>query len=62
MVVGLYNGFGWLALGRVLGVGTRFGIYEILTAFYKGIISFLCYLFHKAVFLCIKTYFHSPNK
>ncbi|XP_059442609.1 probable S-adenosylmethionine carrier 2, chloroplastic [Corylus avellana] len=32
---GLYSGFGWLALGRVFGVGARFGIYEILTAFYK---------------------------
>lgn len=33
---GLYSGFGWLAVGRTLGVGARFGIYEILTAFYKG--------------------------
>ncbi|KAB1207613.1 Mitochondrial dicarboxylate/tricarboxylate transporter DTC [Morella rubra] len=32
---GLYSGFGWSALGRTLGVGARFGIYEILTAFYK---------------------------
>ncbi|KAI3752804.1 hypothetical protein L2E82_24841 [Cichorium intybus] len=32
---GLYNGFGWLALGRILGVGVRFGTYELLTAFYK---------------------------
>ncbi|KAL8237508.1 hypothetical protein R6Q59_018589 [Mikania micrantha] len=32
---GLYNGFGWLALGRILGVGARFGTYELLTAFYK---------------------------
>lgn len=32
---GLYSGFGWLAVGRTLGVGARFGIYEILTAFYK---------------------------
>ncbi|KAK4254313.1 hypothetical protein QN277_009713 [Acacia crassicarpa] len=32
---GLYSGFGWLALGRILGLGTRFGVYEILTAFYK---------------------------
>lgn len=32
---GLYSGFGWLALGRILGVGSRFGTYEILTAFYK---------------------------
>nr|XP_043622010.1 mitochondrial tricarboxylate transporter 1 [Erigeron canadensis] len=32
---GVYNGFGWLALGRVLGVGARFGTYEMLTAFYK---------------------------
>ncbi|KAK9292399.1 hypothetical protein L1049_020366 [Liquidambar formosana] len=34
---GLYNGFGWSTLGRISGVGARFGIYEILTAFYKGI-------------------------
>ncbi|XP_050375048.1 uncharacterized protein LOC126792646 [Argentina anserina] len=32
---GLYSGFWWLAAGRTLGVGARFGIYEILTAFYK---------------------------
>ncbi|CAL5378133.1 unnamed protein product [Camellia sinensis] len=33
---GLYSGFGWLMLGRILGAGARFGTYEILTAFYKG--------------------------
>lgn len=32
---GFYSGFGWLTLGRIFGVGTRFGVYEILTAFYK---------------------------
>ncbi|XP_024196536.1 uncharacterized protein LOC112199806 [Rosa chinensis] len=32
---GLYSGFWWLAVGRTLGVGARFGTYEILTAFYK---------------------------
>ncbi|XP_057495934.1 mitochondrial thiamine pyrophosphate carrier 1-like isoform X1 [Actinidia eriantha] len=32
---GLYSGFGWLALGRILGVATRFGTYELVTAFYK---------------------------
>ncbi|XP_076936287.1 uncharacterized protein LOC143603361 [Bidens hawaiensis] len=32
---GLYNGFGWLAIGRIFGVGARFGTYELLTAFYK---------------------------
>ncbi|XP_023900496.2 uncharacterized protein LOC112012337 [Quercus suber] len=32
---GLYSGFGWLASGKILGLGARFGIYEILTAFYK---------------------------
>lgn len=36
-IVGLYNGFLWLAVGRTFGVGARFGTYEILTAFYKGI-------------------------
>lgn len=48
--VGLYNGFGWLALGRVLGVGTRFGIYEILTAFYKGIFDSSVVYFIKLLF------------
>ncbi|KAL5734781.1 hypothetical protein ACOSP7_032642 [Xanthoceras sorbifolium] len=32
---GLYNGLGWLTVGRLFGLGTRFGVYEILTAFYK---------------------------
>ncbi|CAL0306123.1 unnamed protein product [Lupinus luteus] len=32
---GLFNGFGWFALGRIFGVGARFGVYEILTAFNK---------------------------
>ncbi|KAL0334457.1 UNVERIFIED_CONTAM: hypothetical protein Sangu_1601900 [Sesamum angustifolium] len=32
---GLYNGVGWLTLGRTLGLGVRFGVYELLTAFYK---------------------------
>ncbi|KAK4405091.1 hypothetical protein Sango_0515600 [Sesamum angolense] len=31
----LYNGVGWLTLGRTLGLGVRFGVYELLTAFYK---------------------------
>ena len=35
-IAGLYSGFSWLAVGRTLGVGARFGTYEILTAFYKG--------------------------
>ena len=35
-IIGLYSGFAWLASGRILGLGARFGIYEILTAFYKG--------------------------
>ena len=44
-IVGLYSGFEWLALGRILGVGARFGTYEILTAFYKGTTSvFFMYL------------------
>ncbi|WCJ28529.1 Mitochondrial substrate carrier family protein [Euphorbia peplus] len=34
-ISGLYNGFGWLTSGRALGVGARFGVYEILTALYK---------------------------
>ncbi|XP_010435005.1 PREDICTED: uncharacterized protein LOC104718884 [Camelina sativa] len=32
---GLYSGLGSLTLGRISGVGARFGVYEILTAFYK---------------------------
>ncbi|XP_055830947.1 mitochondrial arginine transporter BAC2 isoform X2 [Solanum dulcamara] len=32
---GLYSGLGWLTLGRSVGLGARFGVYEILTAFYK---------------------------
>jgi len=35
-MLGLYSGFGWLAVGRIFGLGARFGVYEILTAFYKG--------------------------
>ena len=41
MLVGLYNGFGWLACGRILGFGARFGTYEIMTAYFKGFSSFL---------------------
>ncbi|CAN6444172.1 unnamed protein product [Victoria cruziana] len=32
---GFYSGFGWMTLGRIPAIGTRFGIYELLTAFYK---------------------------
>ncbi|XP_022747024.1 uncharacterized protein LOC111296816 isoform X2 [Durio zibethinus] len=32
---GLYSGFEWLAWGRIFGMGARFGIYEVLTAFCK---------------------------
>lgn len=39
---GLYSGLGSLTLGRISGVGARFGVYEILTAFYKGIIQIPC--------------------
>ncbi|XP_028093109.1 uncharacterized protein LOC114293272 [Camellia sinensis] len=39
---GLYSGFGWLMLGRILGASARFGTYEILTTFYKGIFFILC--------------------
>ncbi|XP_037491660.1 uncharacterized protein LOC105636828 [Jatropha curcas] len=35
-ISGLYSGFGWSTSERILGMGARFGIYEILTAFYKG--------------------------
>ncbi|XP_058731370.1 uncharacterized protein LOC131603129 [Vicia villosa] len=32
---GMFGGFGWLAIGRVFGLGARFGVYEILTAVCK---------------------------
>lgn len=32
---GLYSGLSWLTLGRVTSLGARYGVYEILTAFYK---------------------------
>lgn len=32
---GLYSGFAWSTFGRISGVGARFGIFELLTAFYK---------------------------
>uniref|UniRef100_A0A7N1A4I8 Mitochondrial carrier protein n=1 Tax=Kalanchoe fedtschenkoi TaxID=63787 RepID=A0A7N1A4I8_KALFE len=32
---GLYNGIGWSILGRISGLGFRFGAYEILTAYCK---------------------------
>ncbi|KEH31252.1 putative mitochondrial carrier domain-containing protein [Medicago truncatula] len=32
---GMFSGFGWLAFGRIFGLGARFGVYEILTAFCK---------------------------
>lgn len=34
---GLYSGLGWSTLGRSFSMGARFGVYEILSAFYKGI-------------------------
>ncbi|MCL7043393.1 hypothetical protein MKW94_011138 [Papaver nudicaule] len=33
--LGLYNGFGWSTLGQISGLGSRFGVYELLTAYYK---------------------------
>ncbi|XP_042418422.1 S-adenosylmethionine mitochondrial carrier protein-like isoform X1 [Zingiber officinale] len=32
---GLYSGLGWSIVGNLLGLGGRFGTYEILTAYYK---------------------------
>ncbi|XP_040378862.1 mitochondrial tricarboxylate transporter 1 [Oryza brachyantha] len=32
---GLYSGIGWSVLGKLPGLGARFGTYELLTAFYK---------------------------
>lgn len=34
-ISGLYRGTGWLISGRIFGLGARFSIYEILTAFYR---------------------------
>lgn len=36
MLLGLYSGIGWSVLGKLPGLGARFGTYELLTAFYKG--------------------------
>ncbi|KAJ8624483.1 hypothetical protein MRB53_033013 [Persea americana] len=33
--LGLYSGFGWSTLSRISGLGARFGLYELLTGFYK---------------------------
>ncbi|KAL6652342.1 hypothetical protein ACP70R_011267 [Stipagrostis hirtigluma subsp. patula] len=32
---GLYSGIGWSVLGKLPGLGARFGTFELLTAFYK---------------------------
>ncbi|CAL9077450.1 unnamed protein product [Musa acuminata var. zebrina] len=32
---GFYSGLGWSVLGKLFGFGSRFGTYEILTAYYK---------------------------
>ncbi|GLT41246.1 hypothetical protein SLA2020_153250 [Shorea laevis] len=32
---GLYSGFNWLHRRRIFALGARFGIYEVLTEFYK---------------------------
>nr|CAD1844356.1 unnamed protein product [Ananas comosus var. bracteatus] len=34
-VAGLYSGLGWSIIGKISGLGARFGVYELLTAFYK---------------------------
>lgn len=34
-ILGLYSGLGWSVLGKLPGLGARFGAYELLTAFYK---------------------------
>lgn len=34
-ISGLCRGIGWLVPGRIFGMGARFGVYEILTAFCK---------------------------
>lgn len=42
---GLYSGFGWSTLSRISGLGARFGLYELLTGFYKGILMFGLHFF-----------------
>ncbi|KMT12112.1 hypothetical protein BVRB_5g100650 [Beta vulgaris subsp. vulgaris] len=32
---GLYSGLSWLTVGRITSLGARFGVHEILTAYYK---------------------------
>jgi hypothetical protein len=56
VVSGLFSGFGWLAFGRVFGIGARFGVYEILTAYCKGKVFFLNLLL---VLLCDLLSFHT---
>ncbi|KAK1304995.1 hypothetical protein QJS10_CPB11g02372 [Acorus calamus] len=34
-ISGLYSGLGWSTIARISGMGARFGIYELLTAFCK---------------------------
>ncbi|XLR30793.1 hypothetical protein S83_058693, partial [Arachis hypogaea] len=34
-----FSGYISLALGRILGLGARFGVYEIITAFYKASVA-----------------------
>lgn len=34
-VSGLYSGFGWSTMGKISGLGARFGLYEIITGFFK---------------------------
>jgi hypothetical protein len=35
-LLGFYSGIGWSIMGKLPGLGARFGTYELLTAFYKG--------------------------
>lgn len=55
-IVGLYSGFGWLTSARILGMGARFGIYEVLTAFYKGT------LFSLYSFVFLKCFYNSARQ
>ncbi|KAL9231037.1 hypothetical protein vseg_006308 [Gypsophila vaccaria] len=32
---GLYHGVGWLTVGRITSLGARFGVYEILSSYFK---------------------------
>lgn len=50
---GLYSGFGWSTLSRISGLGARFGLYELLTGFYKGILLSNLLFFFPSTRICV---------